>query len=904
MMELRLLGTVDLRRDDGGSARSVVVQPKRMALLAYLATATPRGPHRRDILLGLLWPELDAERGRGALSKALHHLRGSLGAEALVNRGEEAVELDGARVGSDVARFEEALAAGDLAGALDLYGGDLLHGFFLSDAPDFERWLDGERTRLREKAAGAAGALADRARGAGDLSSAVGWARRAMALSGTREPEVRRLMALLDAAGDRAGALQTYEDFVARLRADLEVDPSPETRALAEAVRKRVEVREPVRGSDVVDSAPVRDPAPIIHPAPVLEPAPAIDPALAQNPAPVLDLAPVLDAAPALDPRGLPPAHHESSPPPVPVRRGTLAAVAGLALAALAILAALTLSPVRALPGSGGVPLEPGRVLVLPFQNQTLDPALDPVGRMAADWITDGVSRTGTLEVVPSGAAWSVERAGGDVSGEPGPEGGTLRLALETGAGIVVSGSYYLDGGRLYLQAVTLDGGSGRVLRSVEAVSVPRDSTVQGIDRLRSRVLAALALEADTVYHIRAATPPPTYEAYQAYIGGMEAFVAGGDPATALRLYRQAAREDTTWAMPRIAAAIMHSNLGNPLAADSVLAPLAASRERLGPLESGTLDMVLGMLRGDYGAAYVGMREAARIAPGTINEYMVAELARMMNRPSEAVAVLEGMGAERGELRGWMAYWRELTWSYHMLGDHEASLTAARSARALYAQDAFVLSQEVEALAALGRVAEVRARVDERVASADTRTPQAGELMMIAARGLEVHGHPEAAAELRERGLAWFETRRDEVRGTPEHRSLHAHLLFDAGRLEEARDLLAGLAGEVPGSPILAGRLGVVLARMGEVEGGKALSREVARYASPMGRAGPINTTRGEHTLQRAAIAAWLGDLAEAVELLRQAQGEGLVFGPHLHTLPALAPLRGDPGFQEWIRPR
>jgi hypothetical protein len=96
----------------------------------------------------------------------------------------------------------------------------------------------------------------------------------------------------------------------------------------------------------------------------------------------------------------------------------------------------------------------------------------------------------------------------------------------------------------------------------------------------------------------------------------------------------------------------------------------------------------------------------------------------------------------------------------------------------------------------------------------------------------------------------------------------------------------------------------VVLARLGEVDAARSLAREVARYAYPMGRAGPINTTRGEHTVQRAAISAWLGDPAEAVELLRQAQGEGLVFGPYLHVHPALAPLREDTAFQEWLRPR
>jgi DNA-binding SARP family transcriptional activator len=245
MIELRLLGTVDLRREDGGSLQSVVVQPKRMALLAYLAAAMPRGPHRRDTLLALLWPELDAERGRGALSKALHHLRASLGSEALVNRGEEAVELDPARVGLDVARFHDALAADELEAALALYGGDLLRGFHLSDAPDFERWVEGERRRLRDRAAGAAGILAERSRTAGDLAGAVEWARRGLALTESGEPEVRRVMALLDEAGDRAGALRTYEEFVERLRVELELDPAPETRALAGRIRNREESRAP-----------------------------------------------------------------------------------------------------------------------------------------------------------------------------------------------------------------------------------------------------------------------------------------------------------------------------------------------------------------------------------------------------------------------------------------------------------------------------------------------------------------------------------------------------------------------------------------------------------------------------------------------------------------------------------
>lgn len=56
MTRLQLWGAVDLTRDDGTVAASVLAQSKRLALLSYLALARPRGLHRRDKLLALFWP--------------------------------------------------------------------------------------------------------------------------------------------------------------------------------------------------------------------------------------------------------------------------------------------------------------------------------------------------------------------------------------------------------------------------------------------------------------------------------------------------------------------------------------------------------------------------------------------------------------------------------------------------------------------------------------------------------------------------------------------------------------------------------------------------------------------------------------------------------------------------------
>jgi len=52
----------------------VLAQPKRVALLAYLAAATPRRLHRRDSLLALFWPELDQEH---AARRCARHCTGS-----------------------------------------------------------------------------------------------------------------------------------------------------------------------------------------------------------------------------------------------------------------------------------------------------------------------------------------------------------------------------------------------------------------------------------------------------------------------------------------------------------------------------------------------------------------------------------------------------------------------------------------------------------------------------------------------------------------------------------------------------------------------------------------------------------------------------------------------------------
>ena len=235
MIRLRTLGALDLRGSDGQELRGVLSQPKRAALLAYFALATPRGYHRRDTLIALFWPEYDAERARNALSQAVHFLRRALGTDMIVSHNGDELGLNRSEVSCDVVEFEEALAAGRTAQAVDLYRGELLEGFHVSAAPEFERWLAEERKRLADRYVGAVEAVAVERESVGDFAGAVAWWRRLAARDLYSSRWSLRLMRAMAAAGDPAAAVQHARLHEALLREDLGVAPDPQ---LTEFVRQ------------------------------------------------------------------------------------------------------------------------------------------------------------------------------------------------------------------------------------------------------------------------------------------------------------------------------------------------------------------------------------------------------------------------------------------------------------------------------------------------------------------------------------------------------------------------------------------------------------------------------------------------------------------------------------------
>lgn len=266
MITLRTLGAVGLT-GEGERERELEAltrQPKRLAILIYLAAPHPGTWHRRETLLGIFWPDSDSTKARVALRNALYVIRQAVGPDLILTRGDEEIALEAQAITSDASQVALAVGQGDLAAALSTYGGEFLPGFYISDAGEFDRWVDGERSRLRSLATKAALQLSRQREVAGDLVGATEAMERLVDLDPDDETAVRRLITLLDRRNDHAQALAVFERLQTRLQVEFEAQPSRETLELVNAIRSR--------GPQVSVTRPVAiEPAAPPPPAPPME---------------------------------------------------------------------------------------------------------------------------------------------------------------------------------------------------------------------------------------------------------------------------------------------------------------------------------------------------------------------------------------------------------------------------------------------------------------------------------------------------------------------------------------------------------------------------------------------------------------------------------------------------------
>jgi predicted ATPase len=237
MLSMTLLGEAVIAQD--GLALNRFRSQKEAALLIYLAHTGQT--HNREALADLLWDARSTKQSLANLRTVLTRLRAQVG-DALVATRKTLAYAEAWREQIDSVRFQRELAALPVCRSLDdaqrlqaavnLFAGDFLRGFYVTDAPRFNEWVVVEQELLRRQAIAGYQALIDYAATSGEYAFGIEAALRWLALDNLNEPLHARLMELLAAAGQRGAALARYTQLADLLEIELGVEPRPGTTRL------------------------------------------------------------------------------------------------------------------------------------------------------------------------------------------------------------------------------------------------------------------------------------------------------------------------------------------------------------------------------------------------------------------------------------------------------------------------------------------------------------------------------------------------------------------------------------------------------------------------------------------------------------------------------------------------
>ena len=234
LQRLQLFGRPQLL---GGEDKVEITSRKGLALLAYLSLAA-QGEVSRDELAALLWPDVEDGRSRANLRNLLYELNKTPLADWLAV-GSEAVGLKLANKEIDVRQFLACVDQGDLETAVSHYHGPFLQGFYLSNNDPFSDWQQMTAAGLQQKMISALTQLGETAVAQQNYGQAEQYARQQIELDNLQEGAWRQLIWAQTQNGQREQALNSYNELCQLLRAELEIEPAPETVALIEQIRQQ-----------------------------------------------------------------------------------------------------------------------------------------------------------------------------------------------------------------------------------------------------------------------------------------------------------------------------------------------------------------------------------------------------------------------------------------------------------------------------------------------------------------------------------------------------------------------------------------------------------------------------------------------------------------------------------------
>jgi tetratricopeptide (TPR) repeat protein len=546
----------------------------------------------------------------------------------------------------------------------------------------------------------------------------------------------------------------------------------------------------------------------------------------------------------------------------------------------------------------------PNRVAIVPLENRTGDPSLDTLGILAADLIVQRIAETSAAEVVLLAEAVEDVPPTALEGGQTRGRTHVLRLARERGAGLVLSGAYYLDGESLRLQARLVDAATGDLIYAFEPVAVARGAAAEGIEMLRERVLAAVAAHDNPDIDIAVMRPPASYEAFQSFQQGQELY--GSNFLKAIAHFRRALEIDPEFHVARDYLIWAYFETGDRARAIQEISVADGLLNRMTPYDQARLRYARADINGDRAGVANALRRMLEFAPHNVDiQFDLGWATIELNRPGEAAELLEPIVSSWAPTRfskAWWALWK-MTEALHMLGDYEREFEYAELGLERFPDVGNFYLAKARALAAMGLAAEATEVID---ACLPVRLREGeynqglGYVMTATACELRTHGYRSASDDMAARAVAWLDKKvseSDTEERDPEDLSSQSYALCVAGRWDEAREPLEELRKRGWNPVIVAGALGVIAANTGDQEEALRIFDEL--HGDPGDPRSASN-----RSARRAAIAAQLGEKDRAVDLLAEAFSQGKEYSYYTHINIGLEPLWDYPPFQELIEPK
>jgi hypothetical protein len=518
------------------------------------------------------------------------------------------------------------------------------------------------------------------------------------------------------------------------------------------------------------------------------------------------------------------------------------------------------------------------RLLVVELANRTGDASLEPLARLASEWISSEVARSGRVRVVPP---LFVEQALREV--EDGGDTSLLTRLLSAGhqADVtLVLGGYLAgttDSTRIEVSAVNPV--TGEFAFILEPIPVSATDPQGALDRLREAVVVALSIQFDDRLGsewMARASRPQSLESFRRYSEAVDLFLVGtwAAQAEAVERFIEVWRADTTFTAPLILALLGMINTNQGDRADSITHVLEPKAAELAEWDRATLLYVAAWLHGTLGEQYRWGREIVSLAPNSEWRILLANAAAAVGCRSEALTVLEEMDSRSGLLeRSAFSYWGLRLDLRHLTGDTLGELRDASLARAELTDERY----PYRALAAQIRVA-------ARAGDLQRLEQLLGAVRPLGSAGGNVYlkllywGPLDLAPDTPERqtildsAWAWQMDRPASARGRCPYRNMEFNLLYHSKRWHEAAQSLDSLMANECWYPVYGMYRAPLAAHLGDIERARAITDSFP-WGSHMGE-----IQLASEGFWKARVEAIAGEPARAVAYLRAAFRRGVPY--------------------------